>query len=69
MLPAVVRDLQAHRGRSVVVAGDYQPAAVHALARQMNEALGNVGSTVTYAAAVDFNPVDNIASFASWWAR
>ena len=35
------------RGRSVVVAGEYQPAAVHALAHAMNQALGNVGTTVT----------------------
>ncbi len=45
---AIAKDLQSHRGASVVVAGDYQPAAVHALARAMNQALGNVGTTVTY---------------------
>ena len=43
-------DLNAHKGRSVVVAGDYQPAAVHALAKAMNEALGNIGTTVQYTA-------------------
>ena len=48
---AVAADLQAHRGKSVVVAGDHQPAAVHALARAINEALGNTGTTVTYARA------------------
>jgi molybdopterin-containing oxidoreductase family iron-sulfur binding subunit len=47
-ISAVAKDLQAHRGRSVVVAGDYQPAAVHAAARAMNQALGNAGTTVTY---------------------
>ena len=31
-IAAVAKDLQAHRGRSLVVAGDYQPAAVHHLA-------------------------------------
>ena len=45
-ISAIAADLQAHRGRSVVVAGDKQPAAVHALARAMNEALGNAGTTV-----------------------
>jgi MoCo/4Fe-4S cofactor protein with predicted Tat translocation signal len=53
---AVVKDLQAHRGRSVVVAGDYQPASVHALAQAVNEALGNVGATVTYGNAVEVMP-------------
>jgi molybdopterin-containing oxidoreductase family iron-sulfur binding subunit len=61
-IPAVAKDLQAHRGRSVVVAGDFQPAAVHQLARQMNEALGNVGTTVTYGAGVEINPGDHAAS-------
>ena len=51
-ISAIAADLQAHRGQSVVVAGDQQPAAVHALARQMNEALGNVGTTVSYVAPV-----------------
>ena len=41
-------DLQQHRGRSVIMAGDYQPEAVHALAFQMNQALGNIGETVEY---------------------
>ena len=43
---AVAKDLQAHRGRVAGVAGEYQPAAVHALAHAMNQALGNVGATV-----------------------
>jgi molybdopterin-containing oxidoreductase family iron-sulfur binding subunit len=61
-LQAIAKDLQAHRGASLVVAGDYQPAAVHALAYAMNQALGNVGKTVSYAAPLDLNPVDNIQS-------
>ncbi len=46
---AVARDLAAHRGTSLVIAGDAQPAAVHALAAAMNQALGNIGRTVVYA--------------------
>jgi molybdopterin-containing oxidoreductase family iron-sulfur binding subunit len=61
---AIAQDLQAHRGRSLVVAGDFQPAAVHRLARSMNEALGNVGATVTYAAEVEAMPTDRFASIA-----
>ena len=55
---AVASDLQAHRGRCLVVAGDYQPAAVHALAYQMNQALGNVGTTVTLAPPIHVAPAD-----------
>ncbi|MGH7435181.1 MAG: 4Fe-4S dicluster domain-containing protein, partial [Polyangiaceae bacterium] len=45
---AVARDLAAHRGASLVVAGDAQPPAVHALAAAMNAVLGNTGRTVSY---------------------
>ncbi|MEO8678572.1 MAG: TAT-variant-translocated molybdopterin oxidoreductase, partial [Vicinamibacterales bacterium] len=47
-LDAVAADLTAHKGRSAVLAGDAQPAAVHALAHAINAALGNQGATVTY---------------------
>jgi molybdopterin-containing oxidoreductase family iron-sulfur binding subunit len=42
-----------HRGRSIVTAGPRQPAEVHALVHLINEALGNVGQTVTYTVDVD----------------
>ncbi|MDP7070662.1 MAG: TAT-variant-translocated molybdopterin oxidoreductase [Phycisphaerales bacterium] len=45
---AIVRDLKASEGRSVVMAGPSQPAAVHAACALINELLGNVGTTVTY---------------------
>jgi Fe-S-cluster-containing dehydrogenase component len=41
-------DLQQHHGKSVIMAGDYQPEIVHALAFQLNQALGNIGTTVKY---------------------
>ncbi|HEX8550833.1 MAG TPA: TAT-variant-translocated molybdopterin oxidoreductase [Abditibacteriaceae bacterium] len=50
---AVVKDLSAARGRSLVVAGINQPAAVHALALQINQTLGNIGKTVTFRAPVE----------------
>jgi molybdopterin-containing oxidoreductase family iron-sulfur binding subunit len=59
---AVARDLAAHRGRSLIVAGEYQPAAVHAIARSLNDALGNVGATVRYLPAVHTRPTDQTAS-------
>ncbi len=45
-IDVVCRDLQAHRGRCIVLAGDRQPAAVHLLAHVINHHLGNVGRTV-----------------------
>ena len=45
---AVVKDLQQHRGASIVVAGENQPPIVHAIAHAINSALGNVGKTVFY---------------------
>ncbi len=59
---AIAKDLQAHRGRCLVVAGDYQPAAVHTMARAMNETLGNAGTTVTYGGSIEASPTDNAAS-------
>jgi molybdopterin-containing oxidoreductase family iron-sulfur binding subunit len=48
-ISAMAKDLQAFRGRSIVVPGDNQSPTVHALAHAMNAALGNVGQTVVYA--------------------
>lgn len=47
---ALISDLNANRGSSLVVAGEHQPAEVHALAHAMNSVLGNVGQTVRYVA-------------------
>jgi molybdopterin-containing oxidoreductase family iron-sulfur binding subunit len=58
----VARDLQNHRGASLVIAGEQQSAAVHALAHAMNAALGNVGKTVLYTEPVEAQPVDQVAS-------
>jgi Fe-S-cluster-containing dehydrogenase component len=61
-IAALVADLTAHRGTSVIVAGDEQPPSVHVLAHQINQALGNVGRTVIYTDPVVFNPVNQLAS-------
>jgi molybdopterin-containing oxidoreductase family iron-sulfur binding subunit len=52
-LEAMVRDLQANRGASLVVAGDHQPIEVHALVHAINQFLGNFGTTVRHIEAVD----------------
>ena len=47
---ALAEDLLAsdHLGKSILVAGASQPAAVHALVHALNGALGNIGNTVEY---------------------
>jgi molybdopterin-containing oxidoreductase family iron-sulfur binding subunit len=60
-LGPLANDLQAARGRSLVIAGEGQPAAVHALAHAMNEALGNVGQTVVYTQTAEALPTDQRA--------
>ncbi len=59
---AVVKDLEAHKGAAVVIPGDNQPAAVHALAHAMNQALGAVGTTVVYTDPVEAKPQDQTAA-------
>ncbi len=59
---AVAKDLDTHRGRSIVVAGEHQPAVVHALAHALNVALGNAGKTVVYTDPVVAEPVATLAS-------
>src|SRR5262245_217783 len=58
----LARDLQRHRRSSLIIAGDSQPPAVHALAHGMNQALGNAGATVVYAAPVDADQADQTQS-------
>jgi molybdopterin-containing oxidoreductase family iron-sulfur binding subunit len=47
-IEVVAKDLLAHRGEGLIIAGSQQPPGVHALAFALNDALGNVGATVTY---------------------
>jgi len=58
----MVKDLEAHKGSSLVIAGDHQSPAVHALAHSINASLGNVGKTVFYTDPVDANPVNQTDS-------
>jgi len=55
-LKAVARDLQSHRGTSLVLTGATQPPAVHGLAHAMNAALGNTGQTVVYTDPIELSP-------------
>ena len=55
----LVRDLQQHRGASIVLAGNGQPPIIHALAHAMNNALGNVGKTVFHTDPIEVESVDH----------
>ena len=61
-ISAVADDLRAHAGASLVVTGDHQPPAVHALVHAMNDALGNTGNTVTYTESIEASPVNQTES-------
>jgi len=61
-LAAVARDLKKNRGKSIVVAGETQPPAVHALTHAINAALENVGKTVYYTESLEANPVNQTDS-------
>ena len=59
---AVAKDLQQHKGSSIVIAGQHQSPVIHAIAHAMNSALGNIGKTVFHSDPLEVNPVDQRAS-------
>ncbi len=61
-IQALVEDLKAHAGRSVIVAGELLPPAIQALAHAMNSALGNVGKTIDYIDPIEMETIDQCAS-------
>ncbi len=61
-LKPLAADLLGRRGASLVVAGEQQPASVHALAHAINHALGNIGKTAVLTAPVEASPVHQLES-------
>jgi molybdopterin-containing oxidoreductase family iron-sulfur binding subunit len=59
---AIVQDLQAHRGAAIVMAGEAQPPSVHALVHAINQALGNIGATITYVPPPEIVPSEQHAA-------
>jgi molybdopterin-containing oxidoreductase family iron-sulfur binding subunit len=58
------KDLLAHQGESLVVAGAHQPAHVHQIAYAINAKLGNIGKTVDFV-AVEPSPASTIQALAT----
>jgi molybdopterin-containing oxidoreductase family iron-sulfur binding subunit len=58
----LVKDLVAHPGGAVVVVGEAQPPAVHALGHAINEKLGAFGKTVSFTASPEVSSPDQGAS-------
>src|SRR5713226_5343370 len=62
LLDAVAKDLQKIKRTSLVVAGQQQPAEVHAVAHAITASLGNVGTTLYYTGPVEAQPVNHLES-------
>ena len=61
-ISALAADMNRHRGACLVIAGQNQPASVHALAHAMNQALGGVGKTVIYTEPIEADPMNQLES-------
>ena len=63
-MDAVASDLLANRGKGLIVAGERQPAGVHAAVCALNAHLGNTGKTVSYYETKDA-ALPNVSSLTS----
>jgi MoCo/4Fe-4S cofactor protein with predicted Tat translocation signal len=62
MVAAAAADLKKNPGRALVVAGEWAPAGVQALAHAINREIGAFGRTVLVTEPVEASPVDQAAS-------
>jgi MoCo/4Fe-4S cofactor protein with predicted Tat translocation signal len=60
-LQTLVKDLQAAKGKSIVIAGDDQSPEVHAVVHYINQVLENNGKTIILTAPLDQKPADQWA--------
>jgi MoCo/4Fe-4S cofactor protein with predicted Tat translocation signal len=67
-IDALAADLLANRGKGLIVAGERQPAAVHAAVCALNTYLGNTGTTVGYYETKDAALPDVRSGRSSSWA-
>ena len=63
-IDAVAKDLLANRGKGLIIAGERQPAGVHAAVCALNAHLGNTGKTVSYYETKDA-AIPSVSSLAS----
>jgi molybdopterin-containing oxidoreductase family iron-sulfur binding subunit len=61
-IEAVAKDLESHRGSSVVIAGQNQPPSVHAIVHAINQVLGAPGQTLFYTDPIEADPSDQLES-------
>jgi MoCo/4Fe-4S cofactor protein with predicted Tat translocation signal len=61
-IDSLIADLNEHRGKSLIIAGESQPPVVHALAHVLNDHLGNVGNTLFYTESAEAGPIDQLQS-------
>ena len=54
----VAKDMEARKGKAVVITGEHQSAATHLLALAVNEKLGAFGQTVAFSAPLDSGPAN-----------
>jgi MoCo/4Fe-4S cofactor protein with predicted Tat translocation signal len=59
-ISALAADLNRHRGSCLIIAGEGQPASIHALAHAMNAALGAAGKTVDYTEPIEVEPSNQL---------
>jgi len=62
-LEPLAKDLLANEGKSIIIAGDHQPAAVHAIVHNINAKLKNIGSTIKLTRTVEAKPSNQTADY------
>jgi len=68
-LGPLAKDLRAHAGASLVLAGESLSPEAQAIVHLINESLGNVGNTLSYSAPVVARPTDDVTSLAALTAE